>query len=76
MCWAYTRRGLIFGGLRYVRQQQEECPTFSQVKYCFESKTTLKTSDKELTALAKRNDHSVSLEMTECFAVKAKTEKC
>ena len=39
--------------LEYVCQQQEECPTLSQIKYCLESKTTLKTSDKELAALAK-----------------------
>ena len=39
--------------LEYVRQQQEEYPTLSQIKYCLESKTTLKTSDKELAALAK-----------------------
>jgi hypothetical protein len=39
--------------LEYVRQQQEACPTLSQIKYCLESKTTLKTSNKELAALAK-----------------------
>ena len=38
--------------LECVRQQQEECPTISQVNYCLKSKTTLKTSDKELEALA------------------------
>jgi hypothetical protein len=39
--------------LEYARHQQEECPTLSKIKSCLDSKTTLKTSDKELAALAK-----------------------
>jgi hypothetical protein len=61
--------------LEYARHQQEECPTFSKIKSCLESKTTLKTSDKELAALAK--------ELPFCFIGndgvlrrKSKTEKC